>query len=353
MFMLSKKVTVLSTILLMVTLTLAIDVAPDTANAESPQKVKMLTFFENVVGIDIEAYEVLDLRESIVDDDVLGYTFASKSGNKLTGLVEFKDGKLTWCTLRVLEGGTPMLKFSYAEDLLNAAKDFLRRYSSYFNVSHCDKLTPLLDEIGTLDQDQLVVSQDASLRVKLREDGAYFEWICRVNDIEAPRKKVSFSFKNGLMRGFMDTWSVTTIGSTAITISEEKAKNMALNTAEAYINEIGAKVAKITAGLDFYNDGHCGRGDRFTLYPRWSVGIVFDKPYGTIGSYYVAIWADTGKVFHDDPQGYYGSPAPQEQLFDARIWIVILLLPAALAIAGIVYKRRRSMVEGFSKILRG
>jgi len=343
MFMLEKKV-ILCTILLMV-LTIAIKgVTPCAATSESPEKVKVLTFLENVVGVDMETYETLNFKSlpEGIGETVIEYTVASESGNELHGLARFKDGKLIGCTLYALKG-EPVLKVSYTEDLLNAARDFLRRCSVYSNASYCDRLTPLLDKIDVLGN-YSSKSEEASLYINVneKENRVSFEWNYRLNGIEAPSKKVGLSFEKGLMRGFIDTWGVTTIGSTTVSISEEEAKNIALNTAEEYINNLGASVTKITAKLDFYNDRHSGRGDRYTLYPRWSVFLTFDKQYGNVTGYHVSMWANTGEVFNADPQGSYGSTAPQGQLFDARIWMIMLLLPAALAVIAIVYRKRSS-----------
>lgn len=342
MFIFRKNVIACTTLLLV--LTLAMGFAPNTANAEIPEKVGLLTFLENVVGVDMETYKNFTDRSMPLGawETLIDYTLATQSGNKLHGLARFKDGTLIWCTLYALKG-EPVLKVSYAEDLLSAARGFLRRYSVYSNASYCNKLTPLLDEIDVLGN-YSKKSEEARLHVNInvKENRASFEWNYRLNGIDAPWKKVSFSFENGFFRAFGDTWGVTKIGNTTVNISEEEAKNIALKTAEGYINEIGAKVTEITSNLDFYNDGHAGRGGRYTLYPRWLLFLHFDKPYGTVTSYSVNIWADTGEVFHAGPQGTYSLAAPQGQLSDPIILIVILLLPAALATIAIIYKKRFS-----------
>lgn len=343
----ARKKGAMYTAFLVVVLTLALNgFTPCSASFEIPDKIKTLTFLKNVVGIDMETYEILSFEAHSNEKSITGhvetnlfFNFSSKSANKIQVLTQFIDGTLRWCSLRVL-AGTPMLKMPYANDLLNDAKVFLRRYSNHSNAVYCNKFTPLLDKISTLDRDQMVVGDDVSLQVKVEENYANFEWNYRVNGIDAPNKKVSLSFENGFIRGFIDDWGITTIGSTTLNVSEKEAENIALNVAEKYINDLGTKVIKIETTLTLYNDMDTGRGDYYTLYPRWAVMLHFDKVQsGNINGYYVAIWADTGEILHAEPQGYYGSFSPQGQLLDPRILAVIMMLPAVLAIAIIIYRK--------------
>lgn len=310
------------------------------------EEVRALTFLRDVVGIDVEAYDTPSFQLVNNKEHIPGHTetmlelvLTSRRDSEIQVSMVFVDGMLTWCTLNTLKGAS-IIKTEYAKNSLKAVRDLLERYQTNFNVSYCSKLTSLLDKLDVIDQDRRLTSSDADLSVTVREDHVNFRWNCKIDGIEIPKKTVGLTFEKGFFRGFVDTWGVTKIGSTTINVSEEEARKIALDAAKDYINDLGATVIEIEARLDIYNDMGSGRGDYYTLYPRWSVMLYFDRTYGNINGYYVAIWTDTGKIFHTDPQGYFGSTS---QGPDLRTWVTIMImLPAAFAIAIILYKKRSS-----------
>lgn len=333
MFLFNKKIVACAMILMTTLIFVTINIAPYAKGFSEPQeKILATKFLKNVIGIDLEAYQISYASSKLV---------LTSESSRIEVLVQFVDDALIWCNLRVLEG-RPILKAQYQyADKLNAVKGSLERYQTYFNVSYCSKLTLLLDKIATLDKDRLVKTENVTLDIKCEENYVSFTWNYRLNGIEASMRKVSFSFGKNYI-GFVDTWHIARIGSTDLRVSEEEAKNVARGIAEKYIkdNDMGAKIVEIKTTLDFYNSEGTGRGDRFILYPRWSVMLYFDKTYAGCFGYYVAIWADTGDVFHSDPQGFYSPIEPQEPLLDVQIWIAMMLVPATLAIATIIYRKR-------------
>jgi len=314
----------------------------DATSLEPPEKIIGLKFLEEVVGIDIKSYNLSGFR---MTENLVDFVLTSR-GSKIDVMMSFVNQTMTWCNLYV--SGTPILKIQYPNDYLDAAKSFLERYKVHFNTEYCDRLIPLLDKINTLDQSS-IVSEDAVLSLTGPENSVSFRWNCRVNGIEAPRKNLGLTFTKGFLRAFVDNWGITKIGGTTINISEEEARNVALNVSKYYINNIGAKVTEIEATLSITNDEDSGRGSAYILYPSWHIMLWFDKFYpGSIAGYYVDIWADTCEVYRADSWGWVGSPSGASW-FDVilpTVVIVAIALPAILAIITVIHKKQQRQIFG-------
>lgn len=283
--------------------------------------------------------EAYNLSFQATENDVM--FVLTGDGSKIDALMKFENRTLRWCALYVQ--GTPMLRIQQADNYLDMAKNFLARYKLHFNAIYCDELTPLLDRINVLGRNQSVSSGNIVLKVTVQDRRVNFEWHYQMNGLEAPRKKLSVTLESGLLRGFVDHWSIKKIGSTTINISEKEATDIAFKVAKDDIDELGATVTKIEASVDLWNHEATGRGSPNTLYPAWHVILHFDKTYSgfTIG-YRVDIWADTGEVYYADSLGYIGPAEPQASWFDANLYTAMMILPAILAIITIMHKKRSS-----------
>ena len=329
-------------------LTMAVQGVAQCTLSEPPEKQTALKFLEKVVGVDLEIYTLSSFHANEhprkADTTSLKLVF-EEDGGKIEVLMEVKQGYLTWCSLTVVEG-TLKLTVPYSPNLTQG-KNLFNRYRAHFNVPYCDPLIPLLDQVEE-GQNQTVFGEHVVLRVKVQKDYLSFSWTYRVNGIEAPKKAVSFGFRNGFFRGFVDDWNIYEIGSTTVTISEKEAKTIAVNEAQDLINEIGAKVTRVEAELTFYNDlndPEVGRESAYTLYPAWGVELFFDKTYpqGVTG-YYVGIWADTGEVYHAGSQGILGSP---DLPINSNRVVALITLPFILAFLTLTIGKRSKKIQRF------
>lgn len=339
MFLFSKKA-MACTLVLMTVILMTTSITNPVAGSSETEESLALTFLENVVGIDVKAYGISSFKVSRSSSTQCCLTFAS---NKIEVLVQFIGGALAWCDIRALDGALTLKAQDQYVNELNAAKGLLERYQTHFSVFHCGKLKSLLDKIVALDENELVVTEgDVVLRVEREEDGVSFVWTPELDGTEVSRKRFSFFLgKNHI--GFVDAWGVTRIGSTEVKVSEKEAKNIALDLAEKWIKKEGAdlKIVRIETKFYFYNDVLTPRGgDPFTLYPSWRVTLYFDKIWKSCFAYGVAIWADTGEVRDADPQGFLGVSESQGPLLDAQTWIAVMMIPATLAVATIIYRQR-------------
>ncbi len=319
---------------------------------EAVERNSAFTFLRDVIGIDIEAYNMsykfvtdrnsrpeLKVFPKHATDAIL--LLLKEENNVMEISVEFVDGMLEWFWVLDCQG-KPKMRFQHSSDLINDARIFLERYEKVFNASYCSKMLPFLKEITTL-ENSTVEKNGLAFKVCVDIEDNYigFSWRHVVNGLKSPSIfSFSISTKDGLLLHFYDGWNLWKIGSSEIKVSRDEAINIALKVAESYIEGLGAKVVKITATLDLYNDEITERGgDLFILFPRWFIELYFDKTYGNgdkITGYDVCVWADTGEAFWHGPEAFYSSnpeliqnPVGEPNI---DIWTIAALIIATLII---------------------
>jgi hypothetical protein len=128
---------------------------------EAVERNSAFTFLRDVIGIDIEAYNMsykfvtdrnsrpeLKVFPKHATDAIL--LLLKEENNVMEISVEFVDGMLEWfwvldCQVK------PKMRFQHSSDLINDARIFLERYEKVFNASYCSKMLPFLKEITTLE----------------------------------------------------------------------------------------------------------------------------------------------------------------------------------------------------------
>ena len=119
------------------------------------------------------------------------------------------------------------------------AENFLLRYQAYTANSFYGQLASMLNEadstknstviIGNIKLDVTIIAGNFSL-----ENMITFTWYYTAGGINTLDKCVSLSYKDGLFKGFIDTWDLRKIGSTTINLSENQAINIAMQNAKNY-----------------------------------------------------------------------------------------------------------------------
>jgi len=196
---------------------------------------------------------------------------------------------------------------------LEMAKDFLDKYQTYSAASYYSTLRSMLDSIEA-DKNVTKTFENVKLEVTVTASYTDFRWKYFFNGVEATSKCVVLNFRQGFLKYFIDSWSLWTIGSTDLNVSEEEAIEIAMNATENYswnvsmgddpqvtvteFNIVG--VSETTLQIGNYPTKNKSRdGDPLTLYPGWHVKLYFDKLYpGQVYGLNIGIWADTGEV-HD------------------------------------------------------
>jgi heme/copper-type cytochrome/quinol oxidase subunit 2 len=355
--------------------------------SESTPPEKVLTVLKEVVGLDMAKYSTdLELYaqapflyfEVLPQEDVK-YTVESNE-SKLEVICTFVTGKLRSMNMYVTDGSPLMTQ--PAASTLEMAKDFLDKYQTYSGASYYNTLRSMLDNIKA-DKNVTKTSENIKLEVTNTVSYTSFRWKYTFNGIEAPSKCVALKFEQGFLKYFIDSWSLWTIGSTDLSISEEEAIEIAMNAAENYswnvsmggdnppvtvtdFNIVGVSETTLQIG-NYATKNESRDGDPLTLYPGWRIKLYFDKLYpGNVYGLDIGIWADTGEV-HDirtlltlgdfpyneepaDNEDATEQPSTEEPNNDdaktdliAILWIAVFIsISIAVSIgATIIYSRRK------------
>jgi hypothetical protein len=194
----------------------------------------------------------------------------------------------------------------------NMAQTYLSDYSAYTQESLFTELGNSLNSIDA-SKNSTVTADNYKLQVQTTEEDGYttFNWMYSFNGVDAPEKSVAIGYKNGTLKYFVDSWSIYSIGSTDLKLTEKEAVAIALQCAGNFSYLVGSgSDAVLVSGLNvtgpksvqllFCDDSGANNprcNDTLTLYPMWRIGIGLDHWYpGNVYGVYVDVWADTGEV---------------------------------------------------------
>jgi len=291
------------------------------AYSESDNETQASEFLEEIAGVKMSSYTVIsfDASRARMPDSQHFQTdmkiVLADSNCKLEAVITFVDSKFWSYRLDLLSG--ELGNEAAFNDCLIAANRALRTYQSRFNASHCNGLSEMIP--ASMQSEALTVeNQNAVLDINRKSDTlksaelSSLRWCEKINGrFITPTRSVMMSIsKSGIVTRLVDNMALYQIASRDVNLAENEAIALASQHVEAYANRNGQKVRTINATLDFASDITSSRGDRFLLYPRWTILATFDgtSRENTFG-YAVMIWADTGAVYHQGPQGSY---APDE-----------------------------------------
>jgi len=264
-----------------------------------------MDFLKNVVGVQMSAYPY-----PLVS--VTGYGPAPTVKIRLSGsssqhetVFFFTDNDLGYYALYAMNGALPLAEAPQNSTLAVASKA-LEQYRLCFNQAHCSDLGDMLKDLPQQCTRQTVQRGNVVLTVTDGGGETRLDWRYVIDEIQTPRALTMKVSDQGYVTFFSDNWERTPIGATHITVTEEKAIEMAYADANATIQKLGATVERVNATLYFKADTDGTRGnDTKTVYPGWSVELFFDRWYGDICGYVFNVWADTGQALGGHAQGMF------------------------------------------------
>jgi len=174
-----------------------------TENSNSDQ---VLLFLEEVVRIDVSKYDVTMLGTSVTHPDWLDglaqvtgkYTLESET-SKLDVLFKFRNGTLSWCLMRVIEGSPHYLDVQ-SGNIREAADDFLERYQGYLGDSELEEMRNILD--GEVADNSTTIVGNLKFTMSVTSFSSYFDWRYTIEGIDCGG--VDVSFHNGHFYAFGD-----------------------------------------------------------------------------------------------------------------------------------------------------
>jgi hypothetical protein len=174
-----------------------------TENSNSDQ---FLLFLEEAVRIDVSKYDVTMLGTSVTHPDWLDglaqvtgkYTLESET-SKLDVLFKFRNGTLSWCLMRVIEGSPHYLDVQ-SGNIREAADDFLERYQGYLGDSELEEMRNILD--GEVADNSTTIVGNLKFTMSVTSFSSYFDWRYTIEGIDCGG--VDVSFHNGHFYAFGD-----------------------------------------------------------------------------------------------------------------------------------------------------
>ncbi|MCW4024282.1 MAG: hypothetical protein NWF01_04510 [Candidatus Bathyarchaeota archaeon] len=286
--------------------------------AQVPVQEKSLNIIDNIVGF--------DLANSSLKSSQQNSLYMTLPTKETDTIFSGKD-----CSMRIScsfvgdklqrifvsnVSGTPSLGY-LADNYVTDAKGFMERYQNYTNEPVYDTLKSMLESISA-NQNITKTTTNAQLEITYTgQSQADFVWTYIDSEgIEAPVKNIALSYRDGVLKAFLDNWQLYTIAGSPV-VSSQEAEAMALGAVESYSLEVAnTEMGNITVSdfkvasvgnlslcyLNYHKESTARGGDPFTLYPSWFIPIGFDRVYpGGVTGVYVRIWADSGEVSSVSP----------------------------------------------------
>jgi hypothetical protein len=175
--------------------------------AESSDEDEVLVFLEEVVSLDVAKYDVTQLGTSVTYPDwldglaqVTGKYRLESETCKIDVLFKFRNGTLSWCLLRILEG-SPQYTESHSTDIRDLATGFLQRYQEYSGDSELEAMRNMLDVVDVKENSTETVG-NMELTVSVTSFSSCLDW--RYTRDGADCGGVDVSFSNGHFYAFGD-----------------------------------------------------------------------------------------------------------------------------------------------------
>jgi hypothetical protein len=194
-------------LVLVVVLAVLFAYLPTVYLAESSDADEVLVFLEEVVSLDVAEYDVTQLGTSVTYPEWLDglaqvtgkYSLESET-SKIDVLFKFRNGTLSWCLVRILEG-SPHYTESQPTDLRDLAGGFLQKYQYYSGDSELEAMKNMLDLVDAT-ENSTKTADNLKLTVSVNSFSSSFDWRYTLDGVDGGG--VDVSFRNGHFYAFGD-----------------------------------------------------------------------------------------------------------------------------------------------------
>ncbi|MCL2642460.1 MAG: winged helix-turn-helix domain-containing protein [Candidatus Bathyarchaeota archaeon] len=266
---------------------------------------KVANFLHNVTRIDTQRYTITLLSNTLqwrtdfggVSEEEVAYSLTSRTSN-LNTLLRFRNGHFSRYELVMIES-YPISTSNEPNNFLINAHAILSSYKEYSGDAY---LTDMLNLLGKVESTQSVTLTDGNMKLRVYISGAYAEllWMFTENGIDYQTKGLQMTFQNNILITMTDSYFLFQTGSSHISITQEKAIEIAENYVKTLTQNIeGKQVSGFKTQrppLSVQLVPHT-RDNSVNLYPYWYIEFRLDMIYaGGINIVAVGIYADTGQV---------------------------------------------------------
>ena len=175
--------------------------------AESSDVDEVLFFLEEVVRIDVTKYDVTLLGTSVTYPDWFNglpqltgkYSLKSET-SKLDVLFKFRNGTLSWCLVRAVEG-VPHYLDVQSTSIRDLADDFLQRYQNYSGDVDLEAMRNMIDLVD-VEKNSTETVDNLKLTLTVTSFSSHFDWRHTLDGADIGG--VDVSFRNGHFYAFGD-----------------------------------------------------------------------------------------------------------------------------------------------------
>jgi len=266
---------------------------------------KVANFLHNVVHIDTQSYTVTLLSNTLqwrtdfggVSEEEATYSLNSRTSN-LNTLFRFRNGHFSRYELVMIES-YPISTTNEPNNFLINAHSILSGYKEYSGDAY---ITDMLNLLRKVESTQSMTVADGNLKLRVYISGASAEllWMFTENDIDYQAKGLQMTFQNNILTTMTDSYFLFQKGSSTISVTQEKAIEIAENYVKTLTQTIegkpvsGFKPQKPPLSVELVPHT---RDNSINLYPYWYIEFRLDTIYaGGINIVSIGLYADTGQV---------------------------------------------------------
>lgn len=265
---------------------------------------KVAYFVRNVTHIDTRQYTIdllsntLEWRTDLggVSEEVAQYSLRNGASD-LSIDFRFRNGHFSRYELGMTES-LPIFTQTEPTNVLQNARGVLSRYYAYSGDAYLADMLKLLDKINMTNP--TVTEGNLKLEVSNLGGIAGFFWMYTDGGIDYQIKGLQMIFQNNILTTMTDGFFLFQKGNAGISISEERAAEIAKDYVKTITWTIEGKSVSGFRTVDpplYVQMYPHTRGNSVELIPYWYVEMSLDQTYaGGINRAKVGIYADTGQV---------------------------------------------------------
>lgn len=271
---------------------------------KSPTKV--LAFLKDVIHLDVAKYHstlasnTVEYRNDLggIVEELFKYTLQYE-GSTVDVTLRFRNNELSRFYLYVLEGA-PIYSQLQPTNVLDVSKGIIERYYEYSGEPYLEEIKNILMTVNE-PGDFETTSGNVKIIRSTEGNNVKIECLYTENNIDFQSKSVVLSFDSyGYLEILNDDWSIFTVGSTEVNISEEEAISIAMDYAKDFSWVAnGVRISNFTvvsepATAELWPHS---REKPLELIPYWYVILYLDRVYPErVDRLAIGLWADTGEV---------------------------------------------------------
>ncbi len=282
----------------------------DQLRSYSSSASKAMVILKDVAQIDMSKYQAslvsnptVEVRPDLggVVEEVAQYSLVSTT-SRFEVTVRYRNNEFSQYQLVQREGYPNFpLMFTQTQPTngIVQAKQLLERYEAITNQSYLQDMITLLSQANENTSEKVL--DNTKLKISSTTNTYDITLEYTASGVDYVGKDLKILIENHVVTLFEDSWSLYTIGTDQLNVTQNQAVQIAKDAAENFKwTSNGTQVSNFTildnAMAQFYP--HTRPENSVILYPYWYVILHLDKTYpGGVNVIAVGIWADTGEIY--------------------------------------------------------